>query len=193
MAHKKALEKAGDDQSPGAGRVSSPPAKASVKAPDADQNQELNEVDREIIGALAGFRDTLRARTPLRSKYTVRQVVRVLPPPPFGPEDVRRTRQELGVSQPVFADFLGTSTSTIRSWEQGQKSPSTMARRLLSLIADDPTYWKSRFSAMAEIRSGDDEASDDVRELASRTIGVATHRRDDAVTRKPPGRKPVRN
>ncbi len=118
--------------------------------------EQLNEVDREIIGALTDFRDTLRARTPVeRSKYTVRQVVVVLPPPQLGPEDVRKTREALGVSQPVFADFLGTSASTIRSWEQGQKVPSPMARRLLGLIASDPPYWRSRFCSMVEARSGE--------------------------------------
>ena len=191
MAHRKALDKAATDRSPGAGKVSSPSAKASVKASDAEHNQDLNDVDREIIGALIGFRDTLRARSPLGSKYTVRQVVGILPPPQFGPDDVRRTREELAVSQPVFAEFLGTSTSTIRSWEQGQKSPSPMARRLLSLIADDPSYWKSRFSAMAEIRAAGDETSGDVGELTGPSSGLATPRRGRAVAKKSAGRKPV--
>ena len=44
----------------------------------AGREQELSEVDREIIGALTEFRDTLRARTPLESKYTARQVVVVV-------------------------------------------------------------------------------------------------------------------
>ncbi len=110
----------------------------------------MTKVDREIIGALIDFRDALRDRVPLEAKYTVRQVVVVVPPPQLGPEDVRRTRHELGVSQPVFADFLGTSPSTVRSWEQGQKVPSPMARRLLGLIGSDPAYWKSRFASMVE-------------------------------------------
>jgi putative transcriptional regulator len=116
----------------------------------AEDEQVLNEVDREISGALTELRDALRSRTPLeRSKYTVRQID-VSPPPQLGPEEVRKTREALGVSQPVFAELLGASTSTIRSWEQGQKAPSPMARRLLSLIASDPTYWRSRFFARAE-------------------------------------------
>ena len=131
----------------------------SAKARGAGREQELNDVDREVIGALTGLRDTLRARTPLETKYTVRQVGVVVPPPQLSPEDVRRAREVLGVSQPVFAGFLGTSTSTIRSWEQGQKTPSPMARRLLSLIAADPIYWKSRFSSMAQIREGDGEVA----------------------------------
>ena len=86
----------------------------------------------------------------LEEKYTVRQVVVVVPPPELRPEDVSKTREALGVSQPIFADFLGTSTSTVRSWEQGQKVPSPMARRLLGLIESDPAYWRSRFAEMVE-------------------------------------------
>ena len=115
--------------------------------------QKSDEAAQEIIAALTDFRDTLRARTPLETKYTVRKVVVVVPPPQLGPDDVRKTREVLGVSQPVFADFLGTSPSTIRSWEQGQKPPSPMARRLLGLIASDPTYWRGQFRSMVMRKS----------------------------------------
>ena len=57
----------------------------------------------------------------------------------------------------MFADFLGTSPSTIRSWEQGQKPPSPMARRFLGLIAADLPYWKRQFRAMVRIRDGENE------------------------------------
>jgi putative transcriptional regulator len=114
--------------------------------------EELTEVDREVIEALAGFRDALRDRAPLETKYTVRQVVVVEPPPSLTPAKVREIREALGLSQPVFADFLGTSPSTVRSWEQGQKPPSPMARRFLGLIADDPPYWKRRFRSMVRTR-----------------------------------------
>jgi putative transcriptional regulator len=143
----------------GSGTMASGLQKASVNDRNNSTEQELSEVDREIIGALTDFRDTLRARTPLESKYTVRHVMVVVPPPQIGPEDVKRTREALGLSQPVFADFLGTSLSTIRSWEQGQKPPSPMARRLLGLIATDPTYWKSQFCSMAETRGAEQKAS----------------------------------
>src|SRR5262249_33366524 len=116
----------------------------------------LTEVDREIIEALADFRESLRNRIPLETKYTVRQIVRVAPPPPLAPADVRGIRESLGLSQPVFADFLGTATATVRSWEQGQKPPSPMARRFLGLIAADPPYWKSQFRSM--VRTREDES-----------------------------------
>jgi putative transcriptional regulator len=164
------------------------PLRAGAKALGAAREQELTEVDREIIGALADFRDALRDRTPLETKYTVRHVVVVVPPPQLGPEDVRKTREVLGVSQPVFADFLGTSPSTIRSWEQGQKPPSPMARRLLGLIASDPSYWKSQFCSMVKLRGGEQEASgaEGARLVMSRErpTRVVHRRRGGAIAKK---------
>jgi len=139
-------------------------------------DEQPNEVDREIVGALTDFRDTLRARTPLEgSKYTVRHIVVVIPPPQLKPEDVRKTREALGVSQPVFAALLGTSASTIRSWEQGQKVPSPMARRLLGLITADPLYWRSRLCSMVEARPGEPGALG-VTIPSSHTPGDLPHR-----------------
>jgi DNA-binding transcriptional regulator YiaG len=78
----------------------------------------------------------------------------VASPPQLGPEDLRRTRAALGVSQPVIADFLGASLPAVRAWEPGQKPPSPMARRLLGLIAPDPPYGKRRHDTMVEVRGG---------------------------------------
>jgi putative transcriptional regulator len=159
MARKTARKDAVSRFSAGTDIASSRRRMASDAASHTADEPGLTEVDQEIIEALTGFRDALRDRTPLEKKYTVRQVVVVVPPPDLRPEDVRKTREALGVSQPVFADFLGTSTSTVRSWEQGQKVPSPMARRILGLIGSDPTYWKSRFAAMVEPRGSEHEPS----------------------------------
>jgi len=43
-------------------------------------------------------------------------------------------REHAHVSQPVFARYLNTSESTVQKWEAGQKRPSGMALRLLSVI-----------------------------------------------------------
>ena len=130
----------------------SPSRSGGAKTVGAGREPQLNDVDREVVEALAGFRDALRDRIPLGTKYTVRQVVAVDPPPPITPAKVREIRESLGLSQPVFADFLGTATSTVRSWEQGQKRPSPMARRFLGLIAADPAYWNGRFRSIVRTR-----------------------------------------
>src|SRR5262249_54187942 len=150
MAHQDAPSRSESGRSGGLGTAAQSRA-GGAKAVGAGRERVLAAVDREIIEAVAGFRDSLRNRIPLETKYTVRQVV-VVAPPPLAPADVREIRESLGLSQPVFADFLGTSTATVRSWEQGQKPPSPMARRFLGLIAADPTYWKSRFRSMVRTR-----------------------------------------
>ena len=54
------------------------------------------------------------------------------------PRDIRKIRTDLGLSQPEFASFLGTSTATIRSWEQGSRSPHSAALRLLAIAKERP-------------------------------------------------------
>ena len=144
MTRKKAPTQAVAGRSIGAGSLTA--REAQPEALDTGPGPKLTEVDREIIGVLTDFRDVLRGRTSLATKYTVCRVGGVVPPPQLGPEDVRKTREALGLSQPVFAHFLGTSPSTIRSWEQGQKLPSPMARRFLGLVASDLPYWKSQLT-----------------------------------------------
>jgi putative transcriptional regulator len=79
-------------------------------------------------------------------------VVALEPPPQLTPADVREVRESRGLSQPVFADILGTSPSTVRSWEQGQNQPSPIARRFLGLIAAEPAYWSDRFRSIVRTR-----------------------------------------
>lgn len=49
-------------------------------------------------------------------------------------QDIKRIREHVHVSQPVFARYLNTSESTVQKWETGQKRPSGMALRLLHVV-----------------------------------------------------------
>jgi DNA-binding XRE family transcriptional regulator len=77
----------------------------------------------------------------------------MLGPPAVGPKEVKAAREALGVSQPVFALVLGTTVQAVRAWEQGKKSPTGAARRLIGEIRHDPAYWRRRF-ALADTTSG---------------------------------------
>ena len=55
-------------------------------------------------------------------------------PPTLKPQQIKRLRQRLHVSQPVFARYLNTSESTIEKWETGAKQPSGMALKLLAVV-----------------------------------------------------------
>lgn len=50
--------------------------------------------------------------------------------------DIKRLRERLNVSQPVFALYLHTTASTVRKWEQGDTRPTGPALKLLNIIAD---------------------------------------------------------
>ena len=54
--------------------------------------------------------------------------------PAFDAKDIARLRNELKVSQSVFAFYLNTSTSTVAQWERGDKRPSGIAARLLQIV-----------------------------------------------------------
>ncbi len=64
------------------------------------------------------------------------------PARPWKKEQISQLRkQRFGVSQPVFASLLSVTVSTVRAWEQGQKSPSGAARRLLEVAAMAPDFF----------------------------------------------------
>jgi putative transcriptional regulator len=55
-------------------------------------------------------------------------------PAAMAPQKIKKIRQSLRVSQPVFARYLNTSESTVEKWESGAKRPSGMALKLLDIV-----------------------------------------------------------
>jgi putative transcriptional regulator len=55
-------------------------------------------------------------------------------PRPMPPRRIKRIRESQHVSQPVFARYLNTSSSTVEKWESGAKKPSGMALKLLDIV-----------------------------------------------------------
>lgn len=101
-----------------------------------------------IIAALERFRDTIEAGVPIERRYTVRRVKLDLTPRTFGPDDVKGIRAMMGVSQPIFGQFLDVAVKTVRSGEQGRRVPPGMACRFLEEIQAAPEDWRSRLEAV---------------------------------------------
>jgi len=78
-----------------------------------------------------------RLRAPRRRRRTLRDSA-VTPPPRYGSSRVRRLRERLGLSQPVFAKALNVSVATVRGWEQGVRVPDGPSRRLLEVAERHP-------------------------------------------------------
>lgn len=99
------------------------------------------DVGDRIIDGLTELRDVLRSGGSLERSFAVR-TVEVPEPEPFDARRIRTLRQQLQVSQSVFARLVGISTVLAQSWEQGVREPSPLARRLLGEIERDPKRWR---------------------------------------------------
>lgn len=64
--------------------------------------------------------------------------------PAVTPRTVKQLRIQLGLSQPVFAEALNVSPETLKGWEQGKKTPSGPAKRLLEIATEHPNWITDR-------------------------------------------------
>ena len=91
----------------------------------------------KIVESLRGDLEALH-KVGAISTVTMRQFAAICPPPvrEFAADDIKRLREALNFSQPVFALHLHTTASTVRKWEQGETHPTGPALKLLNVIAD---------------------------------------------------------
>lgn len=75
-------------------------------------------------------------------RLTVR-TIHIQEPGTYRAETIRALRQQLGVSQAIFAQMLGVSQVLIRSWERGARTPATIACRLLDIVRANPQSFSS--------------------------------------------------
>jgi len=104
----------------------------------------LSSAGAKIVAAFQEAIDTMRTGEPFEHTFTVRTYKVEFTPRDYGPDDARRVRDLLGMSQVLFARFLGVDANTVRSWEQGTRPPSPIARRFMDEIESDPEYWRRR-------------------------------------------------
>lgn len=101
-----------------------------------------------IIRGIREIEAMIRDGARPEKRFTVRVIQSPDEPKEYGPAEVRRLRNTLNVSQPIFADLVGASTILVQSWEQGKRKPNRMACRLLEEIERDPSRW------IAKLRRG---------------------------------------
>lgn len=59
-------------------------------------------------------------------------------PKEFDKKQIKKIREDLNVSQPVFARFLGVTDKAVKAWEQGGSRPNGCALRLLEIAKNHP-------------------------------------------------------
>jgi putative transcriptional regulator len=103
-------------------------------------------VAERMKSRLQEFAEALESGGDISDQYTCRKVVLNLQPTPYNPELVKQTRALLGLSQHLFAKFLGVSLNTVQAWERGDNPPKDMACRFMDEIRNDPEYWRNRLA-----------------------------------------------
>lgn len=116
-------------------------------------NPEAGELkptaEERIIQGLEQFADALDKGQDVTQTFTCRKIVLDLEPASYSPELVKKTRAMLGMSQAMFAQFLGASRQAVQKWEQGRGKPEPIACRFMDEIRRNPEYWRERFLELA--------------------------------------------
>ena len=64
----------------------------------------------------------------------------VTPVEAFSASDIKDIRKSTGLTQGLFAEYLGVSPKTVEAWEAGRNQPGGAACRMLSLTKKDPQF-----------------------------------------------------
>ena len=118
--------------------------KAKATRPATRQRTGPLSVPQQILEGLREMAEFATSGEPPEKRYTVRHLTLDLEPGDYTPDKVRATREVFGLSQPLFAKFLGVEVSALRHWEQGIRSPSAVVRRFLDEMNATPDHWWTR-------------------------------------------------
>lgn len=72
-----------------------------------------------------------------KEKKLPRRVVSVVPVKDYDSLQVKEIRKNTGMSQKLFASYIGVSTKTVEAWEAGTNRPSGAASRILNMMEMD--------------------------------------------------------
>ena len=60
----------------------------------------------------------------------------------FTASEIKDIRKNTGMTQVLFAKYLGVSLKTVEAWEAGRNQPNGTACRMLSITKKDPQFPK---------------------------------------------------
>jgi len=92
-----------------------------------------NSVYESIMAGLNEALADAQSEKPILKRHKVT----VEPVKIFEADEVKKIRNSTGMSQKIFASYMGVSYKTVEAWEAGTNHPSGAASRLLSMIEND--------------------------------------------------------
>lgn len=72
-----------------------------------------------------------------KDKKLRRRVVTIVPVKEYSASEIQAIRKSTGLSQRLFAGYMGVSVKTVEAWEAGKNCPSGAASRLLTMMEMD--------------------------------------------------------
>jgi len=91
--------------------------------------EELIEAMQELVDYSEGKLDLRTSRLPVSPVCDT-----------ISPAEIKAVRENLKMSQSVFALVIGVSKKTVESWEAGRYKPDGAARRLITIMQIDPNF-----------------------------------------------------
>ena len=70
-------------------------------------------------------------------KYLKRNTIPFTPLADIKPNAIKKVRTKVGLTQSLFAKFLGVSQKTVEAWEAGTNKPSGSSNRLITMLIMD--------------------------------------------------------
>ena len=93
----------------------------------------MNEAYKSIVAGLNEAIDDAK----FKEKKLNRRMVTVIPVKEYKASDVKKIRSQVGMSQKLFASYMGVSEKTVEAWEAGVNKPSGAASRILNMMEMD--------------------------------------------------------
>lgn len=69
-----------------------------------------------------------------------KRTISITPIEEFTASEIKAIRQNAGMTQVLFAKYLGVSLKTVEAWESGRNQPNGAACRMLSITKKDPLF-----------------------------------------------------
>ncbi|HAK33425.1 MAG TPA: transcriptional regulator [Pantoea sp.] len=91
------------------------------------------DIFSELMAGMQELKDHQEGKITLKS-YKVEKRA----PATIAPEELRRVRENLNLSQAVFAHYLHTGETTYQNWEQGRAKPNAQAVLLIRMVQQNP-------------------------------------------------------
>ena len=93
----------------------------------------FEDIKRGLNEAIEYEKGNLKANTTTLS---------ITPLEEFSASEIKDIRKNTGMTQVLFAKYLGVSLKTVEAWEAGRNQPNGTACRLLALTKKDPQFPK---------------------------------------------------